>query len=310
MQRMENMLRDGISPRIAGVKYRWIDGFSTGAVLVVRVLRSWSGPHMVTFQQLSRFFSRGASGKYLLDVGQLRDAFLHGGNIRGRAQAFRRERFSEILAGETAVTLQSREFLIVAHAIPHVSIEIDNLIDIRVAATVSELMEPFYSDHARGAFNIDGYLSTFSVGRDQALGYAQLFRGGILETVDSGLIGAHDKRVILPSLTFAKHLFAWIDRTGKLYRALEVPPPISINFTLHGVRNCTLGISDQLTFYRGITTTAFGRETITLPELTLDDLEDVDAVKRARPLLDALWQGAGLDRCLDYDDTGAWKPHR
>lgn len=51
--RMESMVRDGISPRIPGIRMRCIDGFSNGPVLLLRVPKSWSGPHMVTFKNVS-----------------------------------------------------------------------------------------------------------------------------------------------------------------------------------------------------------------------------------------------------------------
>ena len=57
IQRLENMLRDGIAPRIPGVRFQWVDGLSRGQALLIRVPRSWAGPHMVTYQQSSRFYS-------------------------------------------------------------------------------------------------------------------------------------------------------------------------------------------------------------------------------------------------------------
>src|ERR1700752_3772232 len=53
--RLESAIRDGIAPKLPGVRLRWVPGFPAGPVLVIRVPRSWAGPHMVTFQQHSRF---------------------------------------------------------------------------------------------------------------------------------------------------------------------------------------------------------------------------------------------------------------
>src|SRR6185437_7719057 len=47
--RMENLVRDGIDPRIAGIEWLPIAGFPSGPVLVMRIPRSCIGPHMVTF---------------------------------------------------------------------------------------------------------------------------------------------------------------------------------------------------------------------------------------------------------------------
>ncbi len=75
IQRLENMLRDGVLPRLPPVRWKWVDGFPLGPVLVARIPRSLSGPHVITFQQHSRFYARNSAGKYPLDVFELRDAF-------------------------------------------------------------------------------------------------------------------------------------------------------------------------------------------------------------------------------------------
>ena len=106
-QRLENMLRDGVAPRIPGVRFRWVDGPSKGPILVVRIPRSWAGPHMVTYQQSSRFYSRNSNGKYMLDVFELRNSFLGSGSLSERAREFRAQRLGRVLAGDTPVPLAS-----------------------------------------------------------------------------------------------------------------------------------------------------------------------------------------------------------
>src|SRR6185437_11984325 len=46
--RLENIIRDGIEPRIPGVATHAVDlAGGANAVLVMRIPRSWAGPHMV-----------------------------------------------------------------------------------------------------------------------------------------------------------------------------------------------------------------------------------------------------------------------
>ena len=73
--RLQNMIRDGIEPRIPGVSIRSVPLEKSGSAIVIRVPRSWASPHMVTFKGLSRFYSRTSAGKYPLDVHELRAAF-------------------------------------------------------------------------------------------------------------------------------------------------------------------------------------------------------------------------------------------
>ncbi|MEW6732064.1 MAG: hypothetical protein AB1489_12120, partial [Acidobacteriota bacterium] len=76
IQRLESLIKDGIKPRITLVGIKAIEGFSKGPVLFIRAQKSWNSPHMVTFDNLSRFFSRNSRGKYQLDVTQIRAAFI------------------------------------------------------------------------------------------------------------------------------------------------------------------------------------------------------------------------------------------
>src|SRR5262249_51777932 len=115
-RRLEQMLRDGISPRLPSVRFKWVAGFPNGPALVIRVARSWAGPHMVTYQQHSRFYSRLSGNKYPLDVFELRNAFLGSGSLRDRAREFRTERVGRLLAGETPVQLTS-PYLVCVHGL-------------------------------------------------------------------------------------------------------------------------------------------------------------------------------------------------
>ena len=100
---LDDMLRSGIEPRIPGCRIRSIDGFASGPVLVIRIPKSWAGPHMVTFKNLSRFFSRTSAGKQQLDVGEIRSAFTASGDLRAKITAFRTERLGKIVANEGPV---------------------------------------------------------------------------------------------------------------------------------------------------------------------------------------------------------------
>ena len=44
------------------------------------------------------------------------------------------------------------------------------------------------------------------------------------------------------------------------------------------------------------------------PQVSLFDDAGGAVEAIARPMLDALWQAAGLERCFDYDDAGGWSP--
>ncbi|MCX5908563.1 MAG: ATP-binding protein, partial [Deltaproteobacteria bacterium] len=106
INRLENIVRDGIEPRIPGIQMRKIDLKTSKKVIIISIPKSWSLPHMVIFQGHSKFYSRNSSGKYPLDVGELRSAFLLSETTIERIRRFRLERLGKILSGETPVPVE------------------------------------------------------------------------------------------------------------------------------------------------------------------------------------------------------------
>ena len=130
--RLENLLRDCIDPRIPGVRIKHFDGFMSGPVIVLRVLKSWASPHMVKFKHSSRFFSRNSGGKYKLDVREIRAAFLASESLSDKISAFRSDRVGKILTGETPKPLEpGPKFLL--HLLPVVAFAEPAVVDLRTA---------------------------------------------------------------------------------------------------------------------------------------------------------------------------------
>ena len=74
--RLKEMARTGIRPRIPGLLIRAINVKTDRVAIVLRIPKSWAGPHQVTFNGEYRFYSRASNGKYTLDVDELRSLFV------------------------------------------------------------------------------------------------------------------------------------------------------------------------------------------------------------------------------------------
>jgi len=83
--RLDNIMRDGVEPRLVGVRTLWIP-VSSGGVILIRVPASFAAPHRVRFKNSGRFFNRTSRGKYEMDVHELRNAFTQS---EGLPQRFR-----------------------------------------------------------------------------------------------------------------------------------------------------------------------------------------------------------------------------
>jgi len=56
--RLDSIIRDGIEPRISGIKIHPIKLSNGKVVVVIRIPKSWISPHRVTFKGHDKFYSR------------------------------------------------------------------------------------------------------------------------------------------------------------------------------------------------------------------------------------------------------------
>jgi predicted HTH transcriptional regulator len=103
--RLENILRDGLDPRIPNVKF-WPIKLMSRMALVIRVPRSWMPPHRVKYGGSSRFYARNSAGKYELEVSEMRPLFALTTSAVEQIRNFRVERLSKITSGELTVPLK------------------------------------------------------------------------------------------------------------------------------------------------------------------------------------------------------------
>ena len=80
--RLENMIREGLEPRLPRVDIRAVEVAEHRYVLVVRVARSWIAPHRV--RKNREFYARNSAGTYPLDVDELRTAFTMSETVAAR----------------------------------------------------------------------------------------------------------------------------------------------------------------------------------------------------------------------------------
>jgi hypothetical protein len=115
--RLEQMARDGLSPRISNLQTRAVPLSEGGCVVVLRVPKSYIPPHRVTFKNTGRFWARSSAGKYEPNVEELRRIFTEAPLLAERARAFRIERTARIAAHETPVSLKDGGILVL-HVVP------------------------------------------------------------------------------------------------------------------------------------------------------------------------------------------------
>jgi len=301
--RLENIIRDGIEPRLQGIMTRGIR-LSTGAyAYVMRIPQSWSKPHAVNFKGHWRFYSRNSAGKYPLDVSEVRSAFLQSGTLTERIRLFRDGRLGSIISEQTPtrLILGGRTIL---HLVPFVAFEPAVSFPYSAIASNPWPIKPIYGSVTSYRYNFDGFLIANGNEAGLSRGYVQVFRNGIIEAVDVSMLRGRDTRPDIPSVVFERELVDAIGIYLAAQKQMTIPTPISIMVSLLGVSGYTMAVNPLIDTW-GENRHPIDRDTLILPEVILENYPS-DIALTLKPTFDAIWNAAGWPASLNYDDQGEW----
>ncbi len=289
--RRQALIRDGIEPRLPLVDIQPVNLLNGRVILVIRIPRSWMGPHQVTFRNHAKFYSRDSNGKHQLDVTELRTAFTLSAGLEERIKRFRADRLSNIVADETPVQL-GEGARIVVHVVPFSAFELRSGIDVAGAVadtSLRELMLPLCRSTSQSRYNLDGYLTIDIGAQDRPMSYFQLFRTGVIEAVDARMLRSNrsaDKTI--PAPLFERNLADSLKRYLTLITKLLVSPPVVVFVSLLNVRGYSL--ADHVSWdHRDF---VVDRDVVMLPDTVVESFEGFGADSLA-PCFDALWNACG-----------------
>jgi len=296
--RLEHIILNGVDPRIAGIQMRSIEGFNNGPVILVKIPRSWSSPHIVKHN--NRFYSRTSSGKYPLDVHEIRAAFALSEALPERIRKLRADRLAKIAVGETPIALDKGAQMVL-HIVPFGACEVGSKCDLSLIASGD--LPLIYSNGWTHRYNFDGLLTYDKLGdKPTAYAYVQLFHNGVIEALDTLIIqGSGDKKMLSWAYEeeLIKALAAYLNVQGKL----SVEAPFFAMLSLLGVRG--YGIGGVSSFYSRRGQDLIERDTLIIPEVVIEEFE-CDLYEIMRPAFDSVWNAAGWPRSMNYDKDGKW----
>jgi hypothetical protein len=301
--RLENIIRDGIEPRIQGVQAKAIP-LSTGTSLfVLRIPQSWSKPHVVNYQGHWKFYSRNSAGKYPLDVSEVRSAFLLSGTLLDRIKLFRDGQLGSIISDQTPARLVPGGRTVL-HIVPYAAFAPAASFPLDAIAKSPWPVRPIDGSLTDYRYNFDGCLIINGNEAGQCRGYVQVFRSGIIEAVDASLLRRRGAEHSIPSRIFEQGLIGATEMYLAAQKQLAIPPPIAILVTLLGVSGYTMAVS-QFVSSRADTNYPIDRDTLVLPEFILEDYPS-DVPRALKSTFDTIWNAAGWPTSLGYDEQGEW----
>lgn len=296
--RLENLIRDGIEPRLP-VQTKHIDGFGNGPIVLMRIPKSWSSPHMVTLGGTSRFFTRASNGKHQMDVGEIRNAFAISDSIGEKIRRFHLDRVGKIIAQELPVRLRDQPKIIL-HLIPFSAFGLEpqlspgKLYEGRVAFKPIR----FNSDLSR--INIDGLLSAAMENRQTGtcFGHCQVFRSGIVEAVDASII---ERNQLIPSWALEDEIIKATDSYLKGMADQLIVSPLVAMLTVTGASGLIMAPPPRRMRFES---TPIDRDILIMPDVIINDMSK-SPHSLLRPLFDAIWNAAGWPESPYYDADGA-----
>lgn len=280
MQWLEQLQLAGVERRVPGVRFKAIEGFPNGPVILVYIPKSWASPHIVTLGDIHRFYARGERGKYLMDWNQIQSAFLFSESIAERIRNFRYDRLAKIEAGQDVPVELEGNARAVLHIVPISALQPRASVDIvtlkqnphRLLPLGFQVRPPGDSNHR---LNLDGFVRS-SIGRDT---YTLVFRTGAMEAVDTYFL--REGRIPFPVFEFE------VARSTKAYLSLltelGVEPPILVMLALLRVRG--LQVFDE--HLRKTIGSGFDRDNVLLPDVLVEELP-CDVPKLLKPVFDTM----------------------
>jgi hypothetical protein len=300
--RLESCIQTGIAPRL----FRIVETHPVALpskqryAIIIRIRKSWTAPHMVTFKNDSKFFSRDSRGKHQLNVSELRSAFLLSETATERIRNFRAERISNIIAGETPTIMNEHVPKIVLHIVPFGAFEpgVRFNIDLLMSADNRGLIEPLRL--ASGGFppsqyNFDGLLTA------EQDTYVQVFRNGSIEAVDTSILNAAGEKRFTRGNIYETSLLQAIRRYLDAQKRLGVEPPLFAMVSFLGVKDYRMlfhrSVLEDLDNHR------IDRSNLIAPEVVIDSY-DCNLAEVMKPIFDTIANAAKWSRSMMYDESG------
>lgn len=291
--RLSSMIDSNISPRIVPQpEVMIVEGWAGAAVVVVRVKRSVTKPHMFGH----RFYARQGPRTVPLEVEQVRVEFLEGDEVPRRMRSFRADRIADLSGGDRADLLGQAPNMVV-HVLPFAAFA-RNATPRDVSAVVQKNILPpaLGGGGFSSRINFDGACA-WRGEWGSAVSYMQVFRSGCVEFATSEICVSSGERNF-PVLRLKQAAELLVREVPRVLRDLGldvVSYPLAIAVSLLGVKGARATFSS----YAESSTAPVQEDRALLPELVVEQPPD-DWGRAFQSTLDAMWNGVGHAKCNLY----------
>lgn len=295
--RLQDLIRSHIEPRLFGVEFHEV-AVQDGLAFIVRIAKSYNGPHMVTFGGDDHFYMRGANGRARMDLAEIRTAFTFSETIIDRVRKWRMERIANILADETPLIL-TRPAKIIMHVMPLCAFSSLFKADILSIVRDEVSLRPINASWSMVSLDFDGaFVHNGTYDDPKPTAYTYAFRNGCIEGCDTTLLSSYSEKKIAGEVSEYR-LMEFLERSVQVLKKLDCEPPFFVALSLLNVRGFTMHTDHTL---RSITNTLISRDHLFAPEAFVESY-DFAASEVLRESFYMIWNACGRQRSPNYTDN-------
>jgi hypothetical protein len=287
---LRDLIRAHVDPPLFGVEFQPVR-VQHGWALIIRVPRSWNPPHMVTFNEDNRFYTRDANGCVPMNLPEIREGFFLGRTVKDRIQQFRFQRLSTIRAGELPWNSPS-EPIAVFHALPFRSFVEEHQLSLE-NLTIEDFRPPTTWRNCGKVHDIDGIYGCEEARDGSCVNYIFVNYSGCIEALTAKSLSNYSPKFI-GNPHFERQFIDFIPRCIEIFRRLEIEPPVALALTLLDVNGYSL-YSGPRSALPVIGARAIQQRDLILPMTVVASLDE-PVERMIRPVFDALWRSCGLRR--------------
>jgi hypothetical protein len=249
--RLTQIAQSGLQPRLPRLELQPIPLACGRHCLVIRVERSFQGPHRVIFKGRNRFWARSSVGKYEPDVDELRVLFGAAPQLAARIREMRADRVTRVIADETPVPLMDKPGRIILHIIPLAAADaVPHSVDLNRLRSYG-VWFPWGASSYNEHRNFDGFVAYSGAERENSRAYIQVFRSGMIEVVAVHIVDVHSNARIVRVPEIASRFLRQVRALAEVLRETGVDAPYSVHLTVSGVRGATFIVPNPSAFVGG-----------------------------------------------------------
>jgi len=301
IQRIENTIKRNIFPRIPQPQFQSIELVNGNVALIVRINKSWIGPHSVQSKSGNsyRMYGRTSSGKFLFDESEIRRAYrmAEGGREQIRSWVNRRIELLVENKGEMPTQLSPR---LAIHLVPASAYVTESRIDAKSLMDTFAHFRPNQSGNRDYRINLDGFIVYCQTNHEdpRISGYSQFYTNGCIEIVDARFFGMRAENAIA-SIWFENQILALATESLNGLKQLGINTPIYLFTSMIDANGIRMAFNNPLNENEH----GIDRNPLVLPEIILESY-DIDLGTALRPVFDSTWNACGYIRSFNYNESG------